>query len=179
MMHKLSPSEVRAVTGLTERQLDEWSFAWLGGEARGGQGHGNHRRYDTSQTFALFAAKIWRNEEAGKKRTDQLISFLGRVPVEHLEQEFSAGRTVPIMACLPYLFNELLVPVSVCGVSEPDQIKRFAGGYFVRPDTEGLTSGARALLDRVDLGRLWKQFQERLKEVTSRVKKGRGHRVLR
>jgi hypothetical protein len=178
-MRDLSTAEVRSLTGLSAAQIDDWAYSWLEGSARGGEGTGNHRRFTVSQTFALFAAKIWRNEEAGKKRTDQLISFLGRVPVEHLEQEFSAGRTVPVMVCLPYLFNELLVPVSVCGVSEQDQIKRFAGGYFVRPDTEGLTSGARALLDRVDLGRLWAQFQTRLKQVTSRVKKGRGHRVLR
>jgi len=143
---QLTFGDVCKVTGIAANTLDRWSASWLGGAAAGGQGTGHHRRYGLAETFAVYAGLRWRAEGADSGRVANLVRFLARVPSEHLEAEFEAGRTLPV---LPHLFGELELPAGVTMFVEP----------LVGPDA---TPGARKLMKRVDLGRLWKEVKEKI-----------------
>lgn len=148
-MRTLSTPEMCRLTGLPVYTLKRWAARFLLNPALSQPGPGNYRRFSLVEGFALYAGLAWKRAESGMDRAASLIRFLARVPQERLEANLATGRTLPV---LPAMFG----PTEVSLVLGADA--------FVAPAADT----PEELLARIDLGRLWREFGDRVAGLAER-----------
>lgn len=150
---RLTSGDVCEIAGVTLSMLDRWAAAWLVGKARGGEGHGFHRTYSPVEALAITAGNRWRMLGADPGRVAGVVRFVGRLSLEQLEAELTAGRTFPVPAVM---VGELELP----GV----------GGIMVEPplNSPGLDPQARELMRKLDLGCCWSEVKRKIARLASR-----------
>lgn len=122
---KLSAGIVCQIAGIPRSSLDRWVLFGLVEPENSGSGKGCHRLYSLSQCVAITAAAKYRAQGAAFERIAGIIQFLSSLPIEQLEAELNAGRTIPIPSTILGLdwLPGLMIEPPKCSVKEKSLLK--------------------------------------------------------
>jgi hypothetical protein len=155
---RLTAGDVVEITGIPFNSLDRWiTNGWLN-PAQSDRGSGYHRSFGPMEVFAILVGIRYRDEGATEERFKGIVRFLASTTVEVMEENFAAGRTFPVPAQL--LFKD---------------VEEWMPGEFVAPPYDQLSTGAAALMRKLDLVLLWTEAQAKIKRALAkpRPKAGR------
>jgi hypothetical protein len=151
---KMSSGDVCEIAGISMATLDRWVAAGWVGLQNAFEGHGRHRTYTLGQCLAVAAGALYRAAGAAPERVAGVVKLLSDLGIERLEAEMERGRTFPLPAVLP-------------GGDWP--------GLMIEPPCDpSMTSGALALMRRLDLAALYEGVQQKIAQLSRRPANKRG-----
>src|SRR5688500_17334148 len=96
MTARYTTSDIREITGIPVNTIDRWVESYGVTPLSGGRHCGDQRYFSLAQLIAFAVAARYRDEGAGPERVAGVLRFLAGRPLEQLENDIAAGRTLPV-----------------------------------------------------------------------------------
>ncbi len=163
-MKLFTVDEVSQLTAVNPQLLRNWVAGGLLRPTRPGTtGSGRGHRFGFVQVVAVAAGVRHRTEGAGPERATGVMRFLAGLTLEQLEWHLGEGRTFAVPAAL----------VRRAADEEGLPATYWVPGLLIEPPggDPSVTPAVNALMDRLDIKRIYDEVRARAAEIASRPEK--------